>query len=158
MASKKPLFMESTQIGAGKTAAEIQSFLVQAGARQVLTVYDDKREISGLHFTIEVNGAPAPFELPVRVDPIFKILNGRRQNGGQFSRGTMAAQDRERAKRVAWRQLYRWVQAQLALIDCGMVAAAEVFMPYLQVAPNETLYQRAVAGGIQKLLPAPPNS
>lgn len=145
----KPLFMETTQIDALKTAAEIQSFLVQAGASQVLTVYDEHREISGLHFTITVNGQSVPFKLPVRVEPIVKAINGRRK----FNRTSMLRIDREQGKRVAWRQLYRWVQAQLALIETGMVDTVEVFMPYMQVSPEETLYQRAISGGFQKLLP-----
>jgi hypothetical protein len=52
----------------------------------------------------------------------------------------------EQAERVAWRQLLRWVQAQLAMIDTGMVRTEEVFMPYIVVnaATNQTLFERMV--------------
>jgi hypothetical protein len=50
----------------------------------------------------------------------------------------------EQAQRIAWRQLLRWVQAQLAMIDTGMVRTEEVFMPYIVVNPatNQTLFER----------------
>lgn len=44
------LYMESTSIAAERTAQEIHALLVDAGARQVLTEYNEKREITGIHF------------------------------------------------------------------------------------------------------------
>ena len=45
------------------------------------------------------------------------------------------------------RQIFRWIQAQVALIETCMVQAAEVFYPYLQVSAEHTVYERAIAGG-----------
>lgn len=59
------------------------------------------------------------------------------------------------AERVVWRQLLRWIQSQLAMIDTGMVEATEVFMPYIQVEPGLTLWELTIAGG-QLALPAAP--
>lgn len=142
---RKDLFMGSTEIEAIRTIGEIQSFLVRMGALQIMTSYDPKtQEPVGLHFILNIKGMSVPFQLPARVDPIFKIIHG---DGW----GRDRARDLAQAKRVAWRQLYRWIQAQVALIETGMVAVEEVFMPYLQVGPNETLYQRAVAQGFERL-------
>ena len=154
---KRPtLFMETTAIPPEKTAGEITGLLVQSGASQILTEYNGNRQISGLRFILEVKGQKVPFALPARVEPIFKIINGRRKYS--WDRTTAAAKDREQAQRVAWRQLFRWVQAQVALIDCGMVDAAEVFYPYVQVAPDMTMYQHALEHGAfsgKMLGPAP---
>jgi hypothetical protein len=38
---------------------------------------------------------------------------------------------------VAWRQILRWVEAQLALIDTGMVQPQEVFLSYAIVNQGE---------------------
>jgi hypothetical protein len=142
---RKDLYMGSTEIEVIRTMGEIQSLLVRAGAIQILTTYDEKtKEPSGLHFVLNVKGMSVPFQLPARVEPIFKIIYG---DGWQRNR----QKDMEQAKRVAWRQLYRWIQAQTGLIETGMVAVEEVFMPYLQVGPNQTLYQRAVEGGFERL-------
>lgn len=141
--------MGSTEISVIRTMGEIQSLLVRSGAVQVLTTYDPKtQEPTGLHFILNVNNMSIPFKLPARVEPIFKIIHG-----DEWSRDKL--RDMEQAKRVAWRQLYRWMQAQLAMIETGMVAAEEVFMPYLQTGPEETLYQRALNNGFERLaLPA----
>ena len=56
-----------------------------------------------------------------------------------------------RSKRVAWRQIYRWIQAQAAMIETGMAAAEEVFYPYLQVSATETVYERAITSGLERL-------
>ncbi len=145
--------MGTTDIDPIRTIGEITSYLVRMGALSVMTQYDEKtREPSGVFFQMRINGAEVPFMLPARIEPIFKILNKDRQWGWD------ANKDRIQAKKVAWRQIYRWIQAQTALIETGMVDAAEVMTPFVQVGPNETLYQRAVNGGFQKLLGAPANS
>lgn len=47
------------------------------------------------------------------------------------------------AKRIAWRQILRWVEAQLALVETDMVKMQEVFMPYIQVnIKGQTLYEK----------------
>jgi hypothetical protein len=79
------------------------------------------------------------FTMPARVEPVFNILNGRRKYS--YDRTSNAAKDREQAERVAWRQLLRWVQAQLAMIDCGMTEAAEVFFPYMETPRGGTIFQ-----------------
>lgn len=146
--------MGSTEIEVQRTIGEIQSLLVRSGALQVLTSYDPKtREPAALCFTLDVQGLTVPFKLPARVEPIFKIINA----GSDWRRDKK--KDMEQAKRVAWRQIYRWIQAQVALIETGMVAAAEVFYPYAQVSPNETVYERTIAQGFGQLaLPAAPES
>lgn len=145
---RKDLFMHSTEIEVQRTIGDVSGFLVRMGANQIMTTYDEvTRQPSGLYFTITVGGVQVPFSLPARIEPIYAILHQGRTRAQEQA-------DREQARRVAWRQIFRWVQANLALIETGMVAAAEVFTPYIQVGPNETLYQRAVAAGFQKLLPA----
>ena len=95
-----------------------------------------------------------PFALPVRVEPVFAILNGRRpkENWRRGNRQEFAAKDREQAERVAWRQLLRWIQAQLAMIDTGMVATHEVFMPYVLDRNGRSFFEVFAAEGLPKLL------
>ncbi len=146
----KILFMETTQIPPDKTASEITARLVQAKARQIVLDYDANGNTTGLRFVIEVDGCQVPFALPVRVDPIFGIINGRRKMG----RISHIRPDREQAERVAWRQLLRWVEAQLAMIACGMVSTQEVFLPYAIQRDGRTLFQ-VVQEHQFKTLPAP---
>lgn len=105
---------------------------------------------------MSVNNHAIPFKMPVRTDTIFNYFLQRARKAGYIN-DARKEKIKEKAKMVAWRQLLRWVQAQLAFIESGMAETAEVFMPYLQTAPNETLYQRAVTMGFERLAlpPAP---
>src|SRR5947209_13252774 len=148
--SKTTLYMETTEISPSKTAAEVTSLLVQSGARSITTEMDGNGRITGLRFSLMIKGCPAPvpFALPVRVEPVFTILNGRRKYYDQISN---AAKDRAKAERVAWRQLLRWVQAQVAMIETGMVVTEEVFMPYLIDPSGRTMFQALQESGMKML-------
>lgn len=152
MPTKKTLYMETTEISAEKTAGEIISALVTAGANQVNTEYE-AGAIKGLRWIMRINGQDTLFAMPARVEPIYKILR-KRQTGYIPAGGEVERKLREKSRRVAWRQLLRWVQAQLAMIDCGMAEAAEVFFPYIQAAPDQTLFEVFKERGL-KMLPAP---
>jgi hypothetical protein len=143
--------METTEIAAEKTAGEIISALVSAGANQINTEYENGA-IKGLRWIMRINGQDALFAMPARIEPVYKIFKSRLRN--TYLSDQEKARLQEKARRVAWRQLLRWVQAQLAMIDCGMAEAAEVFFPYIQAAPNQTLFEVFKDRGL-KMLPAP---
>lgn len=147
--ARKTLFMETTSVESSRTAGEIQTCLVGAGATQVSNDYQDGK-ITGLRWVMKVQGQDVIFDMPARIEPVFKIINGRRS----WPPGH-ATQDKAQAERVAWRQLLRWVQAQVAMIETGMVQAHEVFMPYIfDPIKNQTLFQRLEESKF-KLLEAP---
>lgn len=138
--ARKTLYMETTSIDVQKTAGEITSQLVNAGASSVNTDYVGGK-ITGLRWAMKINGQDSIFDMPARVEPVFNILHGRRPDN--WKKSDYAYADREQSERVAWRQLLRWVQAQLAMIDTGMVKPEEVFLPYLyDPASKQTLFQR----------------
>lgn len=147
---RTPLFMETTAIEPERTAAEIHVELVKAGATKIMEEYADGRVVA-ITFAISANGDDLPFRLPVRTEPVFTLLQKRRKY--EWDRKQSAAKDRAQAARVAWRQVYRWVQAQIALIQTGMVQTQEVFFPYL-TRDGKTIYE-ALAESQFKLLPAP---
>jgi len=149
--------METTEIPVQKTAGDILSLLERAGATQVSLDYQGGK-IVGMWFTYPVDGHAVPFRLPVRTEPIFKIINGRRtpDTWKQYNRNAMAATDRDQAERVAWRQLLRWTEAQIAMVETGMVKTDEVFLPYAATASGQTLYEQFIESGMAaRLLPAP---
>lgn len=148
--AKKTLFMETTEVSPEKTAGEILGALVAAGASQVALQYENKK-LSGLRFGLDIpKRGTVIYALPARVQPIFKLLNGRRQS---WDREDHADKDLAQAERVAWRQLYRWILAQVALIETGMVEPGEVFLPYQQGEDGRTLWEHVLAGETQLALP-----
>lgn len=132
---KASIYMGTTQIDANKTASEVTALLMRSGARQIATDIDDEQRISGLRFVLMIQQFPLTFALPVRVDPLLKHFR-----------------DRGQAERVAWRQLLRWIQAQFAMIDIGMVQAHEVFYPYLlRPGTDQTMFQVFMDNGVKML-------
>jgi hypothetical protein len=141
MSKPKALYMESTEISPERTAGEITSVLVAAGARQISMEYGDGGRVIGMNFMLLVGGLPYPFKLPVRTESVQKIFKDRRIQTMKWRASEFEAKDREQAERVAWRQLLRWVQAQMAMVDAGMVQTREVFAPYLLEPSGRTLFE-----------------
>ena len=135
------VFMGSTQIDPQCTIGEITSLLVRARALQVLTDYSNGRVVA-VSFALQVPGVPNPvnFRLPCRTERLLNLLRN----------------DKEQAERTAWRQVLRWVEAQIAMIEVGMVQSHEVFQPYALIpGTNKTTFQAwedAMAG---RLIAAP---
>jgi hypothetical protein len=154
----KKLFMETTAIPAQRTAGQIQELLIEAGARSVVSETDGQRKITALAFDFDVQGRLIPFRLPIRAEAIYKLLRARRKRYSPVRGAHQGTEehDREQADRIAWRQVLRWLEAQVALIETEMVSLPEVMLPYMQLSATQTLYQRLEAGGFDgRMLAAP---
>jgi len=138
---KRTLFMETTKIEPSQTVGEIQKILGQYGASAIRTDYD-RGEVISVSFTITLNGDQIPFRLPCRWEAIYKLFKMRiKKHNEEF----FLKREQDwivQAKRVAWRQILRWVEAQLALTETGMTKIHEVFMPYLLMDKGQTLFER----------------
>lgn len=126
-------YMSTTSIAPEKTAMEISMLLSKFGAQQVLTTYE-KGEAVGLAFMINKNGASIPFKLPIKWEPVLKAMENDLKTQRRLC-------EKEQAIKVSWRLVYRWVQAQLALVEAGAVVLEEVFLPYAQTKNGHTLYE-----------------
>jgi hypothetical protein len=132
--ARNRLLMETTKIAADRSASEIVAELVAHGAKSINTDYEAGK-IVGLRWVMRVSGTDIIFDMPARVNEVFKLLKAE-------SPSSNLEQLKRKAERVAWRQLLRWVQAQIAMIDCGMAQTAEVFMPFIVMNPaqNQRLF------------------
>lgn len=132
------MFMETTQTSDTNTVAKIQHLLANRGAKRVTVEYDGAR-VAAVDFQYTVNGNDVPFRLPCR----WEVIMRRLRNNGRRPRSNDTIENW--ARRVAWRQILRWVEAQLALIDTGMAKTQEVFLPYaIMFGPNgetKTMFQ-----------------
>lgn len=104
------------------------------GARSVSMEYEGGEPVA-IYFAIEVKGNPINFRLPSNYQGVFAAL--KRHTKVPKSHKTI-----EQAKRVSWRIVKDWVEAQLAIIESGQAELAEVFMPYAVTISGETLYKR----------------
>lgn len=143
---KKTIFMGSTDISCEETVGQIQRILGNSGASQILLDYKDG-DVSAVSFKYEVNHTSIPFHLPCRWQKIHKFMMDQMSNPRQ---SRMAEYERQ-SKRVAWRQILRWIEAQMALVDTEMVKIEEIFMPYMQSKSGQTLFDHVAAGNFKML-------
>lgn len=144
------LFMETTKIEATKTVAQIQELLGIYGCSGVMTLYENN-EVKAVCFQIMFLDKNIAFKLPCRWEAIYKNFADRRASGKDRP-AHKEQEDAQQAKRVAWRQILRWVEAQLALVETDMVKIQEVFLPYTQVdIKGTTLYQEIESKGFKMI-------
>jgi hypothetical protein len=132
-----PLKNYTTSIAAEKTMGEIQTMLARAGARRITVDYSTRREPSGVEFTVDTQHGERYFMLPARIEAIHATL--RRQN----SSGQVAARftTREQAARVGWRIIRDWLDAQLAIVESEMVSIEEIFLPYMLIDGQRSVFE-----------------
>lgn len=139
--SKKTLFMETTSIDPEKTAGDIQQCLREHGAEAIMTEFDPNGQLKAIQFRVAVGGQAIHYQLPCRWEAILKLLKEKKKSR-YYSHHRPTADSLEiKARRIAWRQILRWTEAQLALVRTGMADSKEVFLPYALNANGQTLYQ-----------------
>ena len=122
----------TTKVDADKSVAEILSILAAHDAYQIQVLYQNRMP-SGITFGLTApNGQTLGFRLPANITAIHqKLVKTQPPRFATF----------EHAGRVAWRILKDWTEAQMALIETGMVRPEEVFLPYLLTDGEHTLFE-----------------
>lgn len=129
-----PLLNYTTSVPVSRTIGQVQGLLVEAGARQIMTRYDDVGSPIGLAFAVETLHGPRSFSLPVNASRVQAVL-AREGVQPRFSTA-------EHAERVAWRIVKDWLEAQLAIIRTEMVTLDQVMLPYMQDGVDgRTIYE-----------------
>ena len=89
---------------------------------------------------------PLGYAMPVNYEAVYDVLT---DEGLIFKRDT--DRRKEQARRVAWRILKDWIEAQIALLESGMVEMEEIFLPYMLAGagdrdPLQSVSRWAVSG------------
>lgn len=149
------LFMETTQISPEKTISEIQAILCEYKATSIMMEFESSN-VTSVSFRINVDGKLVPFRLPCRYQNIQELLASRsrdyKQAWSKERRMEILKRFEDQARRVAWRQILRWIQAQFALVQTGMVKTEEVFLPYAQIADGTTIFEYMESSGFSPML------
>ena len=142
-----PLLNYTTKVNAQKTVTEVMGLLVAKGANEVSIVYDDNQQPAGLKWTVQSpRQGRVSFALPCNIDAVFVKLTEQR------IMATAPESRRQQGIRTSWRILKDWVEAQMALLETGMVTMDEIFLPY-KLTGGQTLYQALAAGEFKALNP-----
>lgn len=140
----KTLFMETTRISAERTVSEIQWILTRYGATKIMLDFVASN-VEGLVFAYPWEEKEIPFRLPCR----WRELETMLRESGKRPRSDDTYE--KWARRVAWRQILRWVEAQMALVETHMVQVQEVFLPYAVQKGGKTVYEKLSANGFSVL-------
>jgi len=126
-----------------KSVGEIQAMLFDHHAKSI-RIDSQNGEPCGIAFLIPTVHGEIAFKLPADVEKVKAVLargnTRKRQAWGaeQLRRDEIAKQQ---ASKVAWRLLRDWVRAQMAIIESETVTLEQVFLPYMQVEGEKTLYE-----------------
>lgn len=139
----------TSSVPASKSISYIEHRLVSFGASDIYKTYDAGKRLSGIFFTVNVNGRPTTFSLPANVENVYKILKR------QVRRPKPGTEDRlrEQAERSAWKLLADSIDVDLSLIEINQVEFLQKFLAYAVVdgSTRETLYDRMKRGGYREL-------
>lgn len=134
----------TTSIDVTKTIAEITGMLAKAKAAAILSDYDGAGNVIAISFKVPTQFGLMAFRLPCEPRAVSQILNNQ-VKAGQIPRRFQ--NDMDQARRVGWRIIRQWLEAQLAIVETQMVTLEQVFLPYAQTESGATIYERMVARG-----------
>jgi len=132
-----PLLDYTTSVPVSRTVAQVQAKLVEHGARAVMMEYDDRGRITALAFNVKTPSGDLPIRLPIDAAATLRVLQRQADNREIPARYARE----EHAYRVAWRNIFHWVSAQLALLETEMVRMEQIFLPYVITPGGQTVYQ-----------------
>lgn len=139
-----PIINARTEVSAQKSIGEVTAILMSAGARQIMTEFDDRGCPSGVTFTVPTSDGMRAFSLPVNVDKVAVVLKR------QFPSSALM-REREQAERVAWRIAKEWLRAQMAIVETEMVTLDQVMLPYMRTLEGKTVYELFKGGAFPAL-------
>ena len=148
----------TTQIKVEKTIGEIESILASHGANKILKEYDGSGNIEAISFVINTKHGHMPVKLPMNVRAVMQVINNQTEEftGPTYKRRRVVPvrmkNDFDQARRVGWRIIKDWLEAQLALISLDMVKIEEIFLPYIIGIDGKTLYEKINDQGFKGFL------
>lgn len=127
----------TTKVPVDRTVNEIHSTLAKAGAKAILNEYNKSGQIEAIAFKIQTKSGDMYFQLPANIPGVESALKGDRQY-----------RDDAHCRRVAWRILKDWIEAQMAIIAAQMADLPQVFLPYAKTNNGQTVYERIESANI----------
>lgn len=136
MVNKKLIKNYSTDVPVQKTIAEIQTLLANNGAEGIAQDYKNGI-ITALYFKINVKNRILSFKLPVKTEDVYVSLFQNKKQEWKYKEQRMM-----KASQVAWRICKTWLESQITLVNLEQARLEEVFLPYMLVSDNKTLFEQ----------------
>lgn len=136
--NKMSLLSYTTEAPEFRTISEIQKMLSEGKATAILQEFNGAGDVEAISFRTKSEFGEMYFRLPANVMAVDATLKQQCKEG-KISR--KYANDSRHSRRVAWRIIRHWIEAQLALITVGMAKPEEVFLPYAQDSSGKTVFE-----------------
>jgi tRNA nucleotidyltransferase/poly(A) polymerase len=133
---KKLIKNYTTDVPVERTIAEIRKLLAENGARGIALEYDKSGTIKDIFFKITLHGKELAFRLPAKPDHVYTAVFAGMQYEKRLRQERM-----KKAEAIAWRICKTWLEAQITLINLEQAKLEEVFLPYLILPGNKTLFE-----------------
>jgi hypothetical protein len=127
-----PIKNYTTSQNEESTVGKIMGLLAAKGARQVSISYDEQNRPQAISFLILFQNSPIPFKLPCNFEGVYRSQLRDCQTELKKRRFKANRESVAQSRRIAWRIIQDWVEAQMALIEAEQASLAEVFLPYAQ--------------------------
>lgn len=138
----------TTGVDAAKTVGEIATLLQKSGAIAILTEFDDDGEIRWISFRVKTAMGVVSYLLPCKTEPVLRILKQEYHQGKIGPRYV----NEQQAKRVGWRIVKSWLEAQLAMVKTEMVGLDQIMLPFAQTKDGSTVYEKMIKSGFDALM------
>lgn len=129
----------TTKVSIENTIGVIQKCLVSHGAKKIVVDYEDAIPVA-VTFALDMEGRLIAFSLPANYNGVLKAMRRDKKVGPRYC-------NEEQARRVSWRIVKDWVEAQMAFVESDLADMAEVFLPYA-VYKGTTLYKSIKSDGM----------
>ncbi len=134
-----PILNYTTEIATERTVGDIQILLARAGARSVQVDYEGG-EPEAVTFVLQLGGELVAFRVPSRWQGVLSIL---KKDSSREMRPKYRTE--VHARRVAWRIVEDWIEAQIALVQSGQATLPQLFLPHAIGKDGRTLFETVAA-------------
>lgn len=133
----------TTEIKTETTISEIEKMLADSGASMIVKSYDGNSNVESISFQILTERGQVTFKLPLNHKAVMQVINNqtketrtqKSRSGGRGSKVPVVPKkfynDENHARRVGWRIIKDWLEAQLALYFLQMVKIEQILLPYM---------------------------
>jgi len=127
----------------GANMEKIQRLLSENGAQKVMMDYRGDGTLESITFAMMINGKLAGFRLPAMVDNVAEIMFGGEDRWGR--KKDINQSHRDKAYITAWANIRDWLDAQMALVQTRQAEVVQIFLPYMVMKDDRTLYEQVIS-------------
>ena len=136
-----PLKNYTSEVPVERTLQYILAILNKHGADKVMIEYASGNP-SAVTFTIKTEKGMLPVKLPARIENVERLIYSQKKPRYSWQKPEpLTDKEKAQVRRTAWKNIYDWITAQLALVETSMVKIEEVFLPYMITRTGETFFE-----------------